>query len=330
MKMKSGKDESQKYRELTDGEAVRPGDQFYFDRMEWRDLASDHLGKRVDRGWLPVRRPLYELDGVDPKHQEFVGVLKQFLGKNDPWELYSIFSKMLEEHGVEFEMHRLTASFGYLYVPSTRKNGVVLVAHMDTVWDGDFDPRTIDIDVVGSIVYNSLITARSPHSLERDSSPLTGIGADDRLGVATLYAMVQMKIIQETGHGLLITCGEEIVLGSYIISRHQPLIDALEKDQVKLFIELDYPGVACFTNYGMESKKFLKSVEELTGFGRVNGSFSDIAALGESTGIPGINWAIGYYRPHKSREYIDLEHWQYNVHHLAKFIQDKYLKADYD
>ena len=79
-------------------------------------------------------------------------------------------------------------SDSFVYIPGSRKDRVLLVAHADTVFDNFNGHHEVILD--GDIY----------HSMEYK----VGIGADDRAGCAILY------LLKNSGHSLLITNGEEI------------------------------------------------------------------------------------------------------------------------
>ena len=80
----------------------------------------------------------------------------------------------------------------YVYIPGTREDRVVLVAHIDTIWDQSYKkPFTEDRGVVFD------------DGIFRSNNPNCGIGADCRAGCAMLWEL------RDCGHSILITDGEE-------------------------------------------------------------------------------------------------------------------------
>ena len=82
----------------------------------------------------------------------------------------------------------INCSDSFVYIPGSRKDRVLLVAHADTFFHDFHGPHEIILD---GDIYRSM----------EDS---VGIGADDRAGCAILY------LLKDSGHSLLITNGEEI------------------------------------------------------------------------------------------------------------------------
>ena len=78
----------------------------------------------------------------------------------------------------------------FVYVPGTRKDRVLLVAHADTVWHKEYgNPQD------AKVTYENGVYA--------STDPNCGIGADDRAGCAMLWAL------RDCGHSLLVVDGEE-------------------------------------------------------------------------------------------------------------------------
>ena len=78
----------------------------------------------------------------------------------------------------------------FVYIPGTRKDRVLLVAHADTVWDEAYGNPCRSQWKFENGVYYSI-------------NPQCGIGADDRSGCAMLWAL------RDCGHSILVVSGEE-------------------------------------------------------------------------------------------------------------------------
>jgi len=80
----------------------------------------------------------------------------------------------------------------FVYIPGSRKDAVVLVAHIDTIWDiahKKYTAKPTNVTFVDGVF--------------RNTEPTCGLGADDRAGCAMLWAL------KDSGHSLLIVDGEE-------------------------------------------------------------------------------------------------------------------------
>ena len=78
----------------------------------------------------------------------------------------------------------------FVYIPGTRQDRVLLVAHADTVWDVAYGNPQQSSLVIEDGVFHS-------------GNSQCGIGADDRAGCAMVWAL------KDSGHSLLIVDGEE-------------------------------------------------------------------------------------------------------------------------
>lgn len=246
----------------------------------------------------------------------------------DKAEISNTFSELLQKKGINYAEYTAIdeeygmGAFNAIYVPPTRPGKLLLVSHIDTVWDGMpviGEPVTVNNEF---IVNREVLRKTTREIFSNDK--LVGIGADDRLGVATIHHIVENDLLN--GHGILLSDGEEIALGSYAIATNPEIRRRLLDDKYNWMLEFDYPGVDSFTTYRNEDKKFVEAIESLTGFTRQPGSFSDIRALGDYTGYYGINVAIGYVRQHTPRETIILSYWERNWKEFIEPMITEYYK----
>lgn len=185
----------------------------------------------------------------------------------------------------------------FVYVPGTRPDRVVLVAHADTVWD------------------NSHYT-----TYNRD----IGIGADDRAGCAILWLM------KDSGHSLLVLNGEESgMIGADYLIEHCPKIKE-EINSHQFMVELDRRNAKDFKCYNVgtpEFREYLKT--ELKGYKEPDVySFTDIVTLCHN--IPGVNLSVGYYNEHTGKEYINVNEWYDTFATVKQWLSKKNLpKFDY-
>ena len=179
----------------------------------------------------------------------------------------------------------------FVYIPGVRKDAVLLIAHVDTVWDkqyqnpGKGQPFTFDGSRFTSVDDN------------------TGIGADDRAGCALLW------LLRELGHGLLLLDGEEKghFAAKYIQSQHKHLLRELNR--YSYLLALDFPGKEFCHYHGIPvSRRFCKYVESEFSCRPYPKKFgSDLPYL--STSRCGVNIGIGYYLMHRKEEALELANW---------------------
>lgn len=169
---------------------------------------------------------------------------------------------------------------------------ICLVAHIDTVWE------RIKVKREGNILKSALL--------------FTGIGADDRLGVAFILTLIRAGY---KPHILLLDSEELGGLGA------NEFIKQVDKIDVNLFIELDRCGSNDYIMYDNTNEKTKKYIENF-GFVENYGSFTDISILCPYFGISGINLSIGYYKQHTSDEYIDLQIAQQNILRIVKILKN--------
>jgi hypothetical protein len=170
-----------------------------------------------------------------------------------------------------------------VYVPGTRKDKVLLVAHYDTVW-GD---ASIRLERWGTSIVSG--------------SPKVGIGADDRAGIAALWEL------RDTGHSLLILPDEEVgCMGSKaMIAFH----DHLLRDE-RFAIQFDRRGSRDIVTYNCNNPKFNRFMtQNMPGFSKATGSVSDISVLCPALGIAGANLSIGFDEEHTEGEFLDVYDW---------------------
>ncbi|MBR4309229.1 MAG: hypothetical protein IKT58_06515 [Oscillospiraceae bacterium] len=179
----------------------------------------------------------------------------------------------------------------YVYVPGTRKDAILLVAHVDTVWDRNY----------AQTGKGSPVDFRDGKFVSSDS--LAGIGADDRAGCALLW------LLRESGHGLLLLDGEEKghFTGKFIRQEQKDLLRELNR--YAYLLALDLPGEAfCHYHNIPITKKFSQYIESAFGCRPMPRKFgSDLPYL--LTNRCGANLSIGVYCMHRQEEVLDLEQW---------------------
>lgn len=191
----------------------------------------------------------------------------------------------------------------YVYIPGKRKDRVVLVAHIDTIWDKAYGKAFSDDR---AICYSDGIFS--------SSNPDCGIGADDRAGCAMLWEL------RDSGHSILITDGEEKgkVGAWYLRKSNQQLFRELNKHCYMM--ELDWKGTnCCLFNQVDNTKKFKKQIENVLGFtdSKAKGG-TDLAVLCRR--ICGVNLGVGYRYHHTAKEGLVLSAWENTLIKLREYL----------
>lgn len=181
-----------------------------------------------------------------------------------------------------------------VYVPGTRKDRVLLVAHFDTVW-GD---SKIQLELWGT----HLVSANDK----------VGIGADDRAGIAALWAL------RDCGHSLLLVPEEECgCLGAdALMELHK---DRFDKE--RFAIQFDRRGSRDIVMYGCANNKFDRFMKtNMCGYHIAQGSISDISVLCPALGIAGANLSIGFEHEHSISEQLDVLDWYRTVESVRELL----------
>jgi hypothetical protein len=190
----------------------------------------------------------------------------------------------------------------FVYIPGTRKDKVLLVAHADTVWK----------DKKLEIVYNN----NYYFSGNKD----TGIGADDRAGCRILWQLRNM------GHSVLVTNAEECgCKGSRFLMGAKDY--ALEMNTHRFAMQFDRKNAKNLVYYDVGTDDFNKWLEtNMKGYKRDWGSSTDIKVLcdtfkhDEDTVLCGVNVSTGYYDEHGSRERLNIADWNSTLSHAYKLL----------
>ena len=184
-----------------------------------------------------------------------------------------------------------------VYVPGSRKDRVLLVAHADTVF---------------------YVRGRHKIILEggeyRSGETEDGIGADDRAGCAILWQL------RETGHSLLITNDEEIgCAGSMTIQARNPELFA-ELNAHSYILQFDRRHAKDYKVYDIPvSEEFKHFIEANTGFTEPDkNSSTDIRVLCDS--VCGANLSVGYYYEHNREEYLVYDEWLNTLNIARKLL----------
>jgi hypothetical protein len=195
-----------------------------------------------------------------------------------------------------------------IFIPGTRKDRALLVAHVDTVWH---DTPNIKIIKQGNLLFSGNVVRGVS---KKSGAPFihgTGIGADDRAGVAALWELKNL------GHSILLTNSEEIgCWGSQVLMAERKYADMIQDHSFA--IQFDRRGQNDLVFYHVGTKKFKRYCEANTGFVTAEGSFSDIAVLCRD--ICGVNISIGYMNEHRPAEVLRLDWWIRTVETCGQWL----------
>ena len=189
---------------------------------------------------------------------------------------------------------------GFVYVPATRQNAVLLVAHADTVGNEDAE---IELAETKRVIFNR-----------------RGIlGADDRAGCAMLW------LLRDLGHGLLVTDGEERggIGTAFLTTAFPELYDEINR-RYNFMIQIDRRGGSDFKCYNVGTEEFRAYVAQKTGFAEPDRwSFTDIVGLCRD--ICGVNLSCGYHDEHTNTEYLVKAEWLHTLTLLRSWLADENL-----
>lgn len=194
----------------------------------------------------------------------------------------------------------------YVYIPGTRQDRILLVAHADTVWD---------------TAYGKVPSESSPEFLEGvfySTNPDRGIGADDRAGCAMLYAL------RDSGHSLLILGGEERgKKGAWYLRKKDPQLFQ-ELNRHRFMIEFDWVGAGhCLFNQVDNSDRFKAYIQSnLNVRDSQKSGGCDLQVLCHK--ICGVNLSVGYHHVHSPKETLVLSEWEDTYTRMCTFLQQSH------
>lgn len=189
-----------------------------------------------------------------------------------------------------------------IYVPGTRKDRVLLVAHSDTVWDDHTDRTQRKLQISRRKILHSL-------------NPKIGTGSDDRAGCMALWELRNM------GHSLLLCSDEET--GCWGATQCiEAIPDELAEHQFAL--EFDRRGSRDLAVYGAHTLEFLDYLRsEFYGYHKVHGTFTDISLICESVGICGANLSVGYYHEHTAAEILRIPELRTTIQNARRLLDSR-------
>lgn len=204
----------------------------------------------------------------------------------------------------------------YCYIPGTRKDRVVLVAHVDTVWE---DERKKNMIKIAYAKKYGIFCA----SFTNDQCRVSGIGADDRAGCMALWAL------RDSGHSLLLVDGEERgLVGSRAIANATKESDKTRFELMNelnethnFMIQFDRKNSSDLVFYDVGTDEFKKYCENsCPGYKTAYGSCSDIKAICRD--ICGLNISSGYYREHTTEEVLVFNEWKRTVDTVGNWLKN--------
>lgn len=197
----------------------------------------------------------------------------------------------------------------FVYVPGSREDRVVLVAHADTVSCGHHRGRP-----------DSPVEERN--GVVRRAGWREVLGADDRAGCAILW------LLRDSGHSLLVTTGEEVgARGASLLMRSYPELARELNHSHRFMVELDRRNAGDLKRYYAGTEEFLAYVEScMKGFRRAlradgsedRGSSTDITVLCRD--VCGVNISVGYHKEHTAGEYLVLAQWQNTLDRVREWL----------
>ena len=200
----------------------------------------------------------------------------------------------------------------FVYVPGNRKDRVLLVAHIDTVWDKDYQKFGNNKPHNHSVVFENGIFF--------SGEEMCGIGADDRAGCAMLWKL------KDSGHSILILDGEEDgKRGAWFLKqKNLPLYKEINRHSFMLELDHESTDHVSFNQVDntVKFKNFFKSATGFKERGLSGGC--DLQVL--CTSICGANVGIGYNNFHTSKEVLILEEWENTFGKLEDFLSQKQPK----
>lgn len=225
------------------------------------------------------------------RYIERINFLAHFMNETEQ-EVSAHFSQL--PGAIRYEVGRHHADM--VFVPPTRDDYVVLVAHTDTVWD----------DCIDDIYYYE------DEMFSAEKSP-RGIGADCRAGCAALW------YLRNSGHALLLTSGEEVGgVAANQVETHPWLVTYLAASRA--LIQFDRRGSGEVVNYSPGSDQLMSELATAMGREQADGSYTDVATIEQVCGVQGVNISIGFYYEHTRQETLDVRDWYRTVRIMQRVL----------
>lgn len=227
----------------------------------------------------------------------------------DENEIYSKFIDHAGNNGMEYRfLEKMKFDRRHLYIPGTREDRVLLVAHVDS----KFPPEISDVQPIFNEAENVIMSGNRGIEKKKKGNYWYGDGirADDRAGVAILWHLLSLNL----GHSILLLSGEEDgCLGArQFMSR---LNRAKELQQHQFALEFDRHDKRDIVFYQCWTPEFIEYCLTETGYRWNQGSLSDICVLCKE--MCGANISVGYYHEHTPFEELNIE-WFTNTINVAE------------
>ena len=201
----------------------------------------------------------------------------------------------------------------FVYIPGNRSDRVLLVAHVDTVWDEFYSSN---ICFKNSLKYK--------FGKYYSGTKENGIGADDRAGCAILW------LLKDLGHSLLILDGEEHgQIGANHLKNNYPDIYK-EINNHNYMIQFDRRGKIDYKTYNIPvTTEFINFIEKNTKYKDAGKkSRTDIVVLCNE--ICGVNFSVGYYNEHTSDEILIFKEWFNTLNICYRLLMKEQNKCPLD
>lgn len=143
-----------------------------------------------------------------------------------------------------------------------------------------------------------------------------GLGADDRAGVFTILKILESGL---RPHVLFTTDEETGGSGArqFAKSYHKKVLDY----GIKYILEIDRRGISDAVFYGCDNQNFENYILSF-GWQKKTGTFSDISIICPQVGIAGVNVSAGYFNEHLEVEHLSLLTLQQNYNIIYEMIEE--------
>lgn len=158
---------------------------------------------------------------------------------------------------------------------------IALIAHMDTVFEGDAEKR--------DFIY---------HTSEGKLWNPNGAGFDDKAGVFAIFKIIEEGFLPH----VIFTTDEEIgSQGAIKLIEDHPIHPFAD---LKYLVELDRANEYDCVFYDCENGDFVEYIESF-GFVQTLGTSSDVRHLSRAWDVAGVNLSIGYKYQHTNEEILN-------------------------
>lgn len=195
----------------------------------------------------------------------------------------------------------------FVYLPGSRADRVLLVAHSDTVHNNLFSQRAVG---TAPIERNGVLYSGKTNRC---------LGADDRAGCAILW------LLRASGHSLLVTDGEEQGnMGSNWLMSSNPDVAQEINETHQFMVEFDRRNGRDFKCYDVGTPEFRNYVSVITGYRDAGcDSSTDIRTLCRT--VCGVNLSVGYRNEHSENEYLVISEWLHTLDVARRWLSAESL-----